>query len=78
MKAILHTFQNQSINSFKKDSAYYKPKSMNSQGWLWCGNIFFDHLPNGKSGGGRPDMAQAGGPMPENVKQALEKLKEIL
>ena len=44
-----------------------------------AGNIIKEIAPIvGGSGGGRPDMAQAGGPKPENVKQALEKLKEIL
>jgi alanyl-tRNA synthetase len=32
----------------------------------------------GGSGGGRPDMAQAGGQKPENLEQALEKLPELL
>lgn len=32
----------------------------------------------GGTGGGRPDMAQAGGSNPENLGQALNKLKEIL
>jgi alanyl-tRNA synthetase len=32
----------------------------------------------GGSGGGRPDMAQAGGAKPENLGQALDKLEEIL
>jgi len=32
----------------------------------------------GGSGGGRPDMAQAGGTNPENLEQALKKLEEIL
>ena len=32
----------------------------------------------GGSGGGRPDMAQAGGPKPELLEQALEKLPELL
>ncbi len=32
----------------------------------------------GGSGGGRPDMAQAGGSKPENLGQALDKLQEIL
>ena len=32
----------------------------------------------GGSGGGRPDMAQAGGSKPENLGQALDKLLEIL
>jgi alanyl-tRNA synthetase len=32
----------------------------------------------GGSGGGRPDMAQAGGQKPENLEQALEKLAELL
>ncbi len=32
----------------------------------------------GGSGGGRPDMAQAGGSQPENLGQALEKLEELL
>ncbi len=32
----------------------------------------------GGRGGGRPDMAQAGGPKPEFLKQAIEKLPELL
>jgi alanyl-tRNA synthetase len=32
----------------------------------------------GGSGGGRPDMAQAGGPNPENLAQALAKLEELI
>ena len=32
----------------------------------------------GGSGGGRPDMAQAGGPKPENLRQALDRLAEIV
>ena len=32
----------------------------------------------GESGGGRPDMAQAGGPKPENLEQALSRLLEVL
>ena len=32
----------------------------------------------GGSGGGRPDMAQAGGPNPENLEQALAKLEELI
>ncbi len=32
----------------------------------------------GGSGGGRPDMAQAGGPKPENLDQALAKLESII
>ena len=32
----------------------------------------------GGSGGGRPDMAQAGGPKPENLEQALSRLSEVL
>jgi alanyl-tRNA synthetase (EC 6.1.1.7) len=32
----------------------------------------------GGTGGGRPDMAQAGGSKPENMDQALNKLQEIL
>jgi alanyl-tRNA synthetase len=32
----------------------------------------------GGSGGGRPDMAQAGGTKPENLQQALSKLNEII
>ncbi|HNY73357.1 MAG TPA: alanine--tRNA ligase, partial [Syntrophales bacterium] len=31
----------------------------------------------GGSGGGRPDMAQAGGPQPENLEQALAKLEDL-
>ena len=32
----------------------------------------------GGGGGGRPDMAQAGGTMPENLDQALEKVYEVV
>jgi alanyl-tRNA synthetase len=32
----------------------------------------------GGSGGGRPDMAQAGGPNPENLEQAIAKIGEII
>ncbi|MEK7243161.1 MAG: DHHA1 domain-containing protein, partial [Thermodesulfobacteriota bacterium] len=32
----------------------------------------------GGSGGGRPDMAQAGGPKPELLEKALEKLPDLL
>ncbi|MBM4312761.1 MAG: alanine--tRNA ligase [Deltaproteobacteria bacterium] len=32
----------------------------------------------GGSGGGRPDMAQAGGPKPENLEQALAKVADLL
>ncbi|WP_416246265.1 DHHA1 domain-containing protein, partial [Desulfocurvibacter africanus] len=30
------------------------------------------------SGGGRPDMAQAGGTNPEGIDKAFEKLKELV
>ncbi len=44
-----------------------------------AGNIIKEIAPIvGGSGGGRPDMAQAGGPKPENVQQALDKLMAIL
>ncbi|MCX5843341.1 MAG: alanine--tRNA ligase, partial [Deltaproteobacteria bacterium] len=44
-----------------------------------AGNIIKEIAPLvGGSGGGRPDMAQAGGPKPENLKQALDKLAEIV
>jgi len=44
-----------------------------------AGNIIKDIAPIvGGSGGGRPDMAQAGGPKPENLKQAVEKVKELV
>ena len=32
----------------------------------------------GGRGGGRPDMAQAGGNQPENLEQALEKVYEVV
>ncbi|MDI6797438.1 MAG: DHHA1 domain-containing protein, partial [Desulfatibacillaceae bacterium] len=32
----------------------------------------------GGSGGGRPDMAQAGGTQPENLEQALESAWEVI
>ncbi|MGD8947351.1 MAG: DHHA1 domain-containing protein [Desulfobacterales bacterium] len=32
----------------------------------------------GGSGGGRPDMAQAGGNQPENIDKALEKAYEVV
>jgi alanyl-tRNA synthetase len=44
-----------------------------------AGNIIKEIAPIvGGSGGGRPDMAQAGGLKPENLKQALDRLTEIL
>ena len=44
-----------------------------------AGNIIKEIAPIvGGSGGGRPDMAQAGGPKPENLQQALDRLREIL
>ena len=32
----------------------------------------------GGSGGGRPDMAQAGGPNPENLEQAIARIGELV
>jgi len=32
----------------------------------------------GGSGGGRPDMAQAGGTIPEKLNEALEKVYEVI
>jgi alanyl-tRNA synthetase len=44
-----------------------------------AGNIIRELAPVvGGSGGGRPDMAQAGGPKPENISQALEQIAELL
>jgi alanyl-tRNA synthetase len=44
-----------------------------------AGNIIKEIAPIvGGSGGGRPDMAQAGGQQPENLKQAIAKLKELV
>jgi alanyl-tRNA synthetase len=44
-----------------------------------AGNIIKEIAPIvGGSGGGRPDMAQAGGPKPENLRQALEKLSDLI
>jgi len=44
-----------------------------------AGNIIKEIAPLvGGSGGGRPDMAQAGGPKPEKLKQALDRLTAIL
>ncbi len=44
-----------------------------------AGNIIKELAPVvGGSGGGRPDMAQAGGPKPENIGQALEKIDALL
>ena len=44
-----------------------------------AGNIIKEIAPIvGGSGGGRADMAQAGGPKPEKLKQALKKLQEII
>ena len=44
-----------------------------------AGNIIKEIAPIvGGSGGGRKDMAQAGGSKPENLKQAIERLKELV
>ncbi|HUH66540.1 MAG TPA: alanine--tRNA ligase [Syntrophales bacterium] len=44
-----------------------------------AGNIIKEIAPIiGGSGGGRPDMAQAGGPKPENLKKALDKLAKMI
>jgi alanyl-tRNA synthetase len=44
-----------------------------------AGNIIKQIAPIvGGSGGGRPDMAQAGGTKPENLQQALDRLETIL
>ena len=44
-----------------------------------AGNIIKEIAPIvGGSGGGRADMAQAGGSKPENLKQAIERLKDIV
>lgn len=44
-----------------------------------AGNLIKEIAPLvGGSGGGRPDMAQAGGTKPENLKEALMKLEQLL
>jgi alanyl-tRNA synthetase len=44
-----------------------------------AGNIIKQIAPIvGGSGGGRPDMAQAGGTKPENLQQALDKLESMI
>jgi alanyl-tRNA synthetase len=44
-----------------------------------AGNIIKEIAPIvGGSGGGRPDMAQAGGQKPGNVKQALDRLRDMI
>jgi alanyl-tRNA synthetase len=44
-----------------------------------AGNIIKELAPIvGGSGGGRPDMAQAGGQKPESIPQALEKIADLL
>jgi len=44
-----------------------------------AGNIIREIAPIvGGRGGGRPDMAQAGGPNPENLEQALKRLEELI
>jgi len=47
--------------------------------WFHAGNIVKSIAPVvGGGGGGRPDMAQAGGSKPENLDQALKKAEELL
>lgn len=44
-----------------------------------AGNIIREIAPVvGGKGGGRPDMAQAGGPQPDNLEQALKRLEEMI
>ncbi|SEL99151.1 alanyl-tRNA synthetase [Syntrophus gentianae] len=44
-----------------------------------AGNIIREIAPVvGGKGGGRPDMAQAGGPNPDNLEQALKRLEEMI
>ncbi len=44
-----------------------------------AGNIIREIAPIvGGKGGGRPDMAQAGGPNPDNLEQALKRLEEMI
>ena len=44
-----------------------------------AGNIVKEIAPIvGGSGGGRPDMAQAGGTQPENINKALDRLTDLL
>lgn len=46
---------------------------------IHCGNIIKEIAKVvGGGGGGRPDMAQAGGKQPENIKAAMEKAKEFI
>ena len=39
---------------------------------------FISDLLGGKGGGGRPDMAQSGGSMPDKSEEAINKLKEYI
>ena len=48
-------------------------------GRFHAGNIIREIAPEvGGGGGGRPDMAQAGGSMPENLEKAIEKARELI
>ncbi len=45
---------------------------------MWKSNKRSSAAVVGGDGGGRPDMAQAGGKNPENIAKALEKAKEVV
>ena len=39
---------------------------------------FISKILGGKGGGGRPDMAQSGGSLPDNSELAIQKLKDYI
>ncbi|MGL5151091.1 MAG: alanine--tRNA ligase [Clostridium sp.] len=70
---VLASSQGEKVNLVAMATKDVLPKGIH------CGNIIREIAKIvGGGGGGRPDMAQAGGKQPENINIAIEKVKEII